>query len=280
MAHHVPESSPSADEAVAPSVVPQGLPLEVAESTFRLLTSGPSPLALDGRLVGHGLPRRLIPLHELSAVLMHPATSFAARDAAWRLLVTRARTEGSAWVVGAVGVALPGLRSAAGRLSRAHGAADVQADLLTGFLAALATLDVEEGRICPRLCNAAYVAARAGARAADPARTRTCTWQTGRALMPDNHPDFLLDRAVRLGIITVDEADLIGVTRLEGQSLTAYAADRRISRWVLYKHRRAAETRLVQALQAGALTDPVTETVVEATLTTDLDRPERPPSPS
>lgn len=280
MAHHVPESSSATDGAVAPSVVPQGLPLEVAESTFRLLTSGPEPLAVDGRLVGHGLPRRLIPLSELAAVLMHPSTSFAARDAAWRLLVTRARTHGSAWVVGAVGVALPGLRASAGRLSRAHAAADVQADLLTGFLTALSTLDLEEGRICPRLCNAAYVAARAGARAADPSRTGRCTWQASRALMPDNHPDFLLDRAVRLGILTVGEAELIGVTRLEGRSLTAYALDLGASRWVLYKHRRAAETRLLQALRSGALTDPVADTVVEATLTTDLERPEGRPVPS
>jgi hypothetical protein len=42
-------------------------PYDTLETAFGLLTSGPDPLSLDGRLVGHGLPPRLIPLDELSA---------------------------------------------------------------------------------------------------------------------------------------------------------------------------------------------------------------------
>jgi len=68
--------------------------LDVAEATFRLLATGPGALSVDGRRLGHGLPRRPIPLGELASVLMHPSTGFAARDAAWRLLVERARVDG------------------------------------------------------------------------------------------------------------------------------------------------------------------------------------------
>jgi uncharacterized protein YciI len=35
--------------------------LDVLDSSFRLLVSGPSPLAIDGAALGHGLPARLIP---------------------------------------------------------------------------------------------------------------------------------------------------------------------------------------------------------------------------
>ena len=47
--------------------------LDEIERRFRLLRDGPEPLAVDGAQVGHGLPRRLIPLPELAAILMHPS---------------------------------------------------------------------------------------------------------------------------------------------------------------------------------------------------------------
>src|SRR5512142_2728849 len=68
--------------------------LDAIEYRFLLAHQGPKPLSVDGAAVGHGLPRRLIPLPELSAILMHPVCDFTARDAVWRLLVTNARTQG------------------------------------------------------------------------------------------------------------------------------------------------------------------------------------------
>jgi hypothetical protein len=63
---------------------------------------------VDGGQLGHGLPRRLIALPELAAILMHPSCGYAARDEVWRLLVARARTGDASWTVGAVGVACRG----------------------------------------------------------------------------------------------------------------------------------------------------------------------------
>jgi predicted RNA polymerase sigma factor len=40
----------------------EGRPLEVLDRSFRLLVCEPAPLALDGRVVGYGLPARPIPL--------------------------------------------------------------------------------------------------------------------------------------------------------------------------------------------------------------------------
>src|SRR5690348_959817 len=64
-----------------------GWPLQVAERSFELLSVGPSPLSLDGRLVGHGLPARDIGVGELRVILMHPATGASAREAVWRVVV-------------------------------------------------------------------------------------------------------------------------------------------------------------------------------------------------
>jgi hypothetical protein len=151
----------------APTTVSGTTYLNVVEQSLRRLSDDPDPLSVDGRRVGHGLPRRLIRLTELSSILMHPATSYTSRDEVWCLLVSRARTHGQAWAFGAMGVALPALRAAAHRLSTSN-VVDVQAELLTGFAAALASIDVMAPRVCARLCNAAFVTARAALRREEP----------------------------------------------------------------------------------------------------------------
>src|SRR6266545_4922452 len=97
---------------------PQSLPFEQVDTAFRLLTTGPQPLSLDGRQAGHDLPARPIPLDELRARLLYPSTSFAARDAAIAALLARAKAEGGAATVGLLGVLLPGLRHAASPMIR------------------------------------------------------------------------------------------------------------------------------------------------------------------
>ena len=52
--------------------MPTRSPFDVLESSFRLLCQGPAPLAVHGRDVGVPLPRRLIPLTELSGMVLHP----------------------------------------------------------------------------------------------------------------------------------------------------------------------------------------------------------------
>ncbi|MFG1924357.1 hypothetical protein [Cryptosporangium sp. NPDC048952] len=251
-----------------PPTAEPGPPFDIAETALRLLCEGPSPLAVSGRALGHGLPRRPIRLTELAAILMHPSASFPARDAVWRLLVTRSRTDGPAWVVGATGVALPGLRAVAGRLGR-PGDPDVQAEVLAGFLAALRTLDLSTPKVCPRLCNSAQSAARAALRSnhAGPAEA-SLTEAAGAApgvVTVGGHPDFVLARAVRAGVLNVADADLIGAIRLEGIPVREYAARLGLTEWAVYKRRTAAEARLVAALNAGDLDDLNAQVIAEAT---------------
>jgi hypothetical protein len=85
-------------------------PLDSADASFRALTTGPQPLALHAASLASGLPDRLVPLDELRALLLHPATGARARNKVWAELVRRARSGSPAWVVGLVGVAMPGLR--------------------------------------------------------------------------------------------------------------------------------------------------------------------------
>jgi hypothetical protein len=100
-------------------------PLDTLETTFRLLATGPQPLALEGHAVG--LQRASIGLWELRPILFHPATGIGVQRAILVELVGRARRRRGAWMIGLVGVLLPGLRHHVagvpeGRLGRAAGA--------------------------------------------------------------------------------------------------------------------------------------------------------------
>lgn len=250
--------------SAAPAVVSGEQPFDVAATAFRLLTTGPGPLSVDGVTIGGGLPARSIALSELAAILMHPSCGYATSDRVWRLLITRARTDGPAWVVGAVGVALPGLRPAAYRLR--HFSGDVQAELLTAFVTALRCLPLAGPRVAQRLLSATFTAARAVLRADKPIRTSGPVQATGT-----RHPDFVLARAVTAGIITAAEADLIGATRLEDVPIADYAQRVGKTPKAVYKARDRAEGRLVAAVRAGVLSDPDAQVITEATMTLAAD---------
>jgi hypothetical protein len=88
---HRPRTVAPSNGPLVPALVRHTLPLDDLETTLRLLCTGPRPLAVDGRKLGHGLSRRMITLHELASVLMHPATGHDAREAAWLYLTHPAK---------------------------------------------------------------------------------------------------------------------------------------------------------------------------------------------
>jgi hypothetical protein len=226
-------------------------PLNSADAAFRLLTRGPQPLSVDGRRIGGTLPSRRIPLDELKRLLLHRSTGAATRDAAWRVLVTRARRDGSSWVIGAVGVALPGLRRAASRLARGYGGdpADIDAEVLTGFLGALRSADLSRPAIAARLRWAAY---RAGAafRYADntPGGRHMLPVWAAAPPQPWGHPDFVLADAVAQRVITAADAELIAATRLDSVPLAAAARDLGVPYDAARMRRSRAEARVAQAI--------------------------------
>jgi hypothetical protein len=176
-------------------------------------------------------------------------------------------------VLACCGIALPGLRRAAARLAHAPSRADVEADLLVGFLAALPAVDVTRPGVCGRLVNAALIHARGRVReqeatAAGEARTVPAS---AVPRPPVGHPDLVLARAVRQKVITVGEAELIGATRLEDTTLADWADRNQLSRKACYERRGRAEARLVAAIHVGTLSDPTAEVVTEATTTVTTD---------
>ncbi|WP_307962320.1 hypothetical protein [Salinispora arenicola] len=145
-----------------------------------------------------------------------PVLRYAARDAAWRLLVQRARTGDPAWRAGAIGVALPGLRFKAYLLAKLF-TGDVQAAIVEHFLRALGTVDVARPGVVGNLLSAAFSKARAELRDQEPASSGAPNHASGAVLPPApyGHPDLVLARAVNAGVISGQEAELIGATYLE-----------------------------------------------------------------
>jgi hypothetical protein len=237
-------------------------PFDAAEAAFRLLCTGPQPLALHASKVSAGLPDRPVPLDELRVLLLHPSTGARARNQVWAELVRRARVGDPAWVIGLVGVAMPGLRRAAGSLAAAYRGdpADLQAEILAGFLAAVRALDPDDLESVPlasRLCWAAWRAGQQhGYADADWAGRRRdlAGWRDGPDL-PWGHPDFVLAAAVRQGILTRDQAHLIGRNRLEGVPLSQIAAETGISHSALCNRRKRAEKAIAEAIKGGFLSD-------------------------
>ncbi len=260
MDHHVPRPAAAAGTDRYPAGPLDAL--DAADAAFRLLTTGPRPLAVHASRLAAGLPDRPVPLDELRVLLLHPATSARARNQVWAELVRRARTGDPAWVIGLTGIALPGLRRAVASLTAAYRGdpADLQSEVLTGFLAAMRGLDLDDLEDIPlasRLCWAAWRAGQAHAYADSDyaARRRVLSeWRDGPEL-PWGHPDFVLAAAVRRGILSAAQAELIGRNRLEGVPLSQIAAEQNIGHTALCMRRKRAEKAITDAIRHGFLAD-------------------------
>jgi predicted DNA-binding protein (UPF0251 family) len=157
---------------------------------------------------------------------------------------------------------LPGLRRAAATLSAAYRGdpADLQIEILIGFLAAMRALDpgdLDDIPLASRLCWAAWRAGQALA-CADARYTtsrRDLADSCDAPGMPWGHPDFVLAAAVARGILTPAQAELIGRNRLEGIPLSQIAAELGISHSALCNRRKRAEKKITDAIRRGLLAD-------------------------
>jgi hypothetical protein len=237
-------------------------PLDTAQRAFTLLVQPPTHVGFDSRGFDD-LPDQIVPLDRLRHLLLTPAVSLETRDAVWRELVVRARRDGPAWVVAAVGVAMPGLRRVAGMLTAGWrgDTEDLDAELIAGFVARLTTIDLEVPRICGRLIDAGLRAARK-ARDADSDAQFIHTEVVGpiAPIRPWDHPDLVLARAVAAAVIDLDEANLIAATRLEDATLAQVAVKLGIAASTASARRARAERRLAQAITAGDVSAVVLRT--------------------
>lgn len=232
--------------------------LDAVRDAFDALVRGPDPLSIEGRLFPR-LPDHRLRLDRVRHLMLAPGCRPATRDAVWSHLVLRARTDTPAWKVGAAGMALPALTSITADLTGRFGCDrdDVAGEVLSGFLDGVETVDVSRPDIITRL---RWSAARAGnrallAEATAPlpygapqdldARVRaTSGFGSDPPAPPYGHPDLVLAQAVADGVLSRLEADLIGATRLDQVTLTAWADAHAATVWATHQARRLAEQRL------------------------------------
>ena len=223
-------------------------PFDTLESSFRLLCAGPKPLAVHGREIGLPFPARSIPLDELRGMLLHPGTSYPARDRAVRLLLQRSRERGGAWTVGLAGVVLPGVRRALGPLARAWPSRrdDLEADALAALVEAIRSFDPTIEPVAARLVwrVASHARRRLAKEMAAVGRhvPSPCSAEPHR---PWGHPDFVLAAATRAEIVSAGDAELIGETRLGNVTTHEFATRRGEPENTLRVRRWRAERRLV-----------------------------------
>ena len=246
--NHLPDRAPFGRDA---------LPLDSARAAFEWLVTGPDPVSIEGWRFS-GLPRRRVRLDELRALLLDAELPMSTVDPVWVHLVARSREEGATWTAACVGIALPALFAIAAELSApfADDRRDIQAAVLTGFLTELASMDLAKPWVLWRLRCAAYRAGHTFIRdALERPMPSDEDFGSREPTPPWGHPDFVLARAVAEGVITGEEAELIGSTRLEQYTLTAAAADRGVKITTLHWVRSRAEARLVAWLAEQSPTD-------------------------
>lgn len=227
------------------------LPLDTARECFAVLVSEPEPLSLECSDFS-GLPNRSVPLDELRTRLLRGSCPRSTRDAVWAALVRRSRSEGATWTLACAGMALPALARVSGWLAARYpdDPFDVHAEVLSGFLGALVVIDLERPRVLVRLKWAAYRQGFAAlAEALDAPTPVAPGFRSAPPRPPWGHPDLVLARAVRTGVLSRTEADLIGCTRLDDESVTDWATAHGMTVQAVYKARRRAEYRLVDFLR-------------------------------
>lgn len=223
--------------------------LDAVEHAFARLAADPgTPLVRTvlGRL----------PLSVVRSILADPATPVPEADVIWRTLIGRARGNGGTWVLAAVGCALPRIRSGIWHATRDRQVERDEATqaALAAFTEALLTRDpVPIAGVLDELVRPAHNAAQTVADRV--ARDRIAHCKLSASIpppTPSGHVDFVLADLVRDGVITREEAELIGRHRIEGTSLRRLADESGDYPVRLSRVLRDAEDRVVRALTSPA----------------------------
>jgi hypothetical protein len=228
-------------------------PLADLERAFRQVTRGPLPLTIDGRNLGADLSPRAIPLDELRWLLLQGPVTYETKDRALGSVATKAQRHGDTWTVGFAGMMMPGLKRVARRLERAPGVErdEVGPEVVAAVIESIAHLDTSRERIAARVCWEVYRRARC---ALDIGRPRCrylaeLTVLPPASAVPGTNPEEVLTRAVRAGVVTPADAELVALTRIEGRRLTDVAERIDLPFDRLQKRRIRAEARVAQLLE-------------------------------
>ncbi|GAB4001548.1 hypothetical protein GCM10029992_37380 [Glycomyces albus] len=228
-------------------------PFEAIEDAFNRHAHGPDPAVFWGGYTTE-LPPGPIPLPQLLTMLNKRATRRVVKDAAWTSLVRMARLQPNRWGIIAAGLAIRGLRRAVSRAEYHAPNIDIRDDLesaaIAGFLASIGTIDTAKPHICARLCQDAYVNARAWALELKQFQEtmRSGVFESHPPPAEYRHVDLILADAVKEDIITRLQARLIMGTRLERHTVALTAGRESIEVREARKERCLGELRLYEWL--------------------------------
>lgn len=220
-------------------------------------------LTVPSTLIDGDAPVVPLTLLDLRIRLLRRSTPGEVRDRAWRHIGQLARAERGDWNLFALGLAYPGLRARAWRLTEGlsfHQAAQVHFRLAGEFLFALHRLDLDKPNVASRLIGAAYDQATGRKKRAEPViigldgDTLTGPDEIAYSRSEDG-PRRVLDRLVSRTRsasdgqqITELHATLIARTYLDGDKLKQVAADLGMSESNASKHRTRAEALIARQL--------------------------------
>ncbi|HEX6520497.1 MAG TPA: hypothetical protein VF070_10890 [Streptosporangiaceae bacterium] len=220
-------------------------------------------LTVPSTLIDGDAPVVPLTLLDLRIRLLRRSTPSEVRDRAWRHIGQLARAERGDWNLFALGLAYPGLRARAWRLTEGlsfHRAAQVHFRLAGEFLFALHRLDLDKPNVASRLIGAAYDQATGRKKRAEPViiglngDTLTAPDEIAYSRSEDS-PRRVLDRLVSRTRsasdgqrITELHATLIARTYLDGDKLKQVAADLGMSESNASKHRTRAEALIARQL--------------------------------
>lgn len=201
-----------------------------------------------------------VPVADLHRFLTDAERTGDELDAVWQVLLERARRDGD-WQLVALGIVAPRLAQIAGRTAGrvyVELREEIAAAVLGAFVEALLTVtpDLGRGLIVYQLLRRAQAAGQkiVDQRKAACKRQPTETEREERLPAPGsigrsaNHPDLALARLVARGVISKDEAELIGRHRIEGVTLRRLGAERGWYPMQATRALRAAEGKVARAL--------------------------------
>lgn len=193
----------------------QSSALDLAELQFTRLATGAHGLALDGGVLGHGLPECKIPLIDLRPMLLKRRCTSATKGTVWSALVRLAHDRPEPWAVAATGMMMPGMKKIGGRLGTHYPGdlRDLDSAIVEGFLHALDRADPAQPRLHTRLYGAAFrygytACVREGLVSGRQAPLKeSIGWHGASGRF--GHPDLVLAGALRDGVVTRHQADLL-----------------------------------------------------------------------
>lgn len=238
--------------------------LSAAQTAFETLTAHPEPvLVLDcDNLAGTGLPAGTQTLAALRDWMLDETTGHDDRDTVWREVLSRARGTGpqtEAWLIGAVGLAMPALLSHARSLGEEFRGDpdDLDSEILTGFLAALrGDLDLSRPAPYAKLTFAAWRAGRDARIQEDrymPTPDMPSDPGPREPRNPSHHEDLLVARAVELQLLDRADAAAWIEVKLANHPVDFIAADLGVTPDCLRMRLERADKVLARALAAGTL---------------------------